>query len=282
MFDKRPKLHWKAKSILLGGPIFCIVSIIFSAWSGEGSFVSSGFAVLLISFIVDIPILSCYYRDLDAFEKRFEEEYGMSYYEYIEKRSKPESERKINANEAQELLIRESIARTERDVEEDTVVSEIVNKPEDKPASTSGYKGRPGSLSFEEVSERREKMQPVYVAARHCYGIIERDEDVITLEDGKQIKLSNAFLSGIYDQETDNVSLDIESAPEEALSYRQLIRMDRRPVYVPKFDSWGSINVEKQEIWFNKSVVPCTYGKTNRIGLYEASKLGVYEEDVTK
>lgn len=270
MFDKKPKLHWKAKIFIFGFPVFFFIYMIFGMLVGDGETVFGGCLMTILSFIPGAVLLHIYFRDLRAFEDQFRKNYGISYEEYQNRLRHGELENKATDKD-------ENLSKPEQEPQIHSAPnSTIVEQNE------SGYQGRPGSLSFQEISDRREKMQPVYVAARHCYGIIERDEDRITLEDGKKISLYGAFFSGLYDHETDEEHLDMGASPEGALSYRQLIRMDRRPVYVPKYDSWGSVNVEEQVIQFNKSVVPYAYGKTNRIGLYEASKLGVYEEDVTK
>lgn len=300
MFDERPKLHWKLKIIAIGLPIINLFLIVSGGASGEKEFSNIALILLVGSAFLSALILHIYFRDLRAFEDYFQNKYGITYEEYKEKLRKSQISKKRKMTSEEKNLFHQSNRKLLKAIIRNTFVQDgpispfYSKEPEQEPQipsapnSTiveqieSGYQGRPGSLSFQEVSARREKMQPVYVAARRCYGIIERDEDIITLEDGKKISLYGAFFSGLYDHETDEEHLDMSASPEGALSYRQLIRMDRRPVYVPKFDSWGSINVEEQEIWFNKSVVPYAYGKTNRIGLYEASKLGVYEEDITK
>ena len=41
---------------------------------------------------------------------------------------------------------------------------------------------RNGALSYEEVMERRETFKPVYVTAKHCFGVVDREHDFIALE----------------------------------------------------------------------------------------------------
>ena len=300
--EEKPKLHWKHKLLvvlIVGGSLFFMI---FGSLAGEPELVNVSLCMGGLGILPLIVILRNYYRDVDSYEEHFERVNGISYAEYVEKhkdiiaasrdrnlevkRRKAEFRRLSPYGEdnwtlfkktIKKIMIEEAPPVTPKKKEE-SEVSKIIEPQIELPTDDGSFI-RNGALSYEEVMERRETFKPVYVTAKHCFGVVDREHDFIALENGDKIPLSTAFITGLYATPHDEEDLDVKNNPNGGIPYRELLGQDHRPVYMPEFNSWGCINMERQEIWLAKYVVPSPHGKTNRIPLYEASKLGVYFEE---
>lgn len=259
-----PKLHWIVKGFIGMVIVYIIANYIALLYTKDSVYMSRIMIFVIASPLPIGLLLYCYFRDLNAFKKQFYSRYGMSV-EEVKERIKSEKKRAKYGSTSE--------------ISSDKPIFKNITTEDPKPSRASCYKGRPGSLSFKEVCERREKMQPVYVAVRHCYGVIEKDTEAIALEDGTKMPFANVFFAGLYDSKEEAESAESseeQGCPPGAIPYSKLLRMSGKFVFVDEYGSWAIVEARLGRLRFNKKIVPVNYGKSDTIDLYEASKLGVY------